>query len=691
MLKGHFRTLIVMTTAAWLLVQATDARAAELDDATRNAIRRAGNVEEDAARLEILRELQADSELPPEFEADLEKLIGFVERWVDGERLHFFSGQIYKTRDYDFGIGPESPLYPLTALYRGRAVFAATIQSGNIWSYPDRRADWFATARNFFEEAGEAFPENRIVRMYLGEPIPWKKDWPHVEAAPQWAVDQRAGLESIAEIIEWWIDNRLQENGEYGGGWGDDCEMWRWWVPAMIAFEDQKITAAQRKFSESLMSQPHMKGGYMNRMTDVEHSAEDSTDTILPMMHLAPDEEVWRARARRLAELMRARWTGRNERGFLQFKSTYFTVDRVDDNPQRACDTPYHVRAIQPALLYWQRSGDAELAKLFSAWMDTWVDATARSENGKPAGIIPAAIHWPEGTIGGLSPDWWFPKNHGEPTLYEWPSAMGALTDALLLTYHMTDNEKYLQPIRSMARIRLDYLEDPKQGEPGSRAWCAARMGFLNSTLAKYRLLTGDKTFDDLLASNGSPYLRFRLQGERSGLEDALSRNAKAFAYNFERYTSEVRWTDRVLRFPAVFRGSVKLAEPQYEVHSPNPRLLYSTATGDPGGLGYFPLNAVRWRTPPRGIAALVTEAGPSRFGAELFHFGTEPRAMGAEFYLLDPGSYRLVVRDAPRQDAEPVQEERFDAQGSRTRVDFTLPARTPCTVEVLQDNEAAE
>ena len=27
-------------------------------------------------------------------------------------------------------------------------------------------------------------------------------------------------------------------------------------------------------------------------------------------------------------------------------------------------------------------------------------------ENGKPAGVLPAAIHWPEGTIGGLSPDW---------------------------------------------------------------------------------------------------------------------------------------------------------------------------------------------------------------------------------------------------------------------------------------------
>ena len=382
---------------------------------------------------------------------------------------------------------------------------------------------------------------------------------------------------------------------------------------------------------------------------------------------------------------MRTLWTGRNERGFLQFKSTYFTIDKVHEDPQKACDTPYHVRAIQPALLYWLRTGDPELAELFSVWLDTWVDATARSENGKPAGIIPAALHWPEGTIGGLSDDWWDPRNHGEPTLYQWPSAMSAMTDTLLLTYHMTGDEKYLEPIRSMAEMRLDHVTNPPEGEPepGGAAWCASRMGFLSGTLAKYRVLTGDDRFDELLASGGSAYLHLRLTEDRQPLLAALGSNAKAFAYNFERYSSEVRWTDRVLRFPSVFTGNVKLAEPEYEVQRPNTQLLYSTVTGDPGGVGYFPMNAVRWLTPPREIAALVTDAGPKRFAAELFHFGTEPREMGAEFYLLDPGRYRLLVRDPERPKAKPLQRVAFRVEGARTQAAFTLPPQTLCHVEV--------
>lgn len=47
------------------------------------------------------------------------------------------------------------------------------------------------------------------------------------------------------------------------------------------------------------------------------------------MMHLRPDDPVWKERALRLAELTGDRWTGRNERGFLQFKSIYFSVDKV--------------------------------------------------------------------------------------------------------------------------------------------------------------------------------------------------------------------------------------------------------------------------------------------------------------------------------------------------------------------------
>ena len=670
--------------AAVMIAAALGGRAEATLHTVQAAIQRAGNADSDEVRLSCLKELRERPGLDESIRDDLGKLIVQIERWLGDKRLDYFGREAGRKKDFDFKIAEDSPVYPLTWLYRGRMVIWYALESGGVWNNPERKRQFFAEARGFFEKYAEVFPQNKIVRMYLGHPTGPYKHYDAVQDAPQWAIYQREGLERLADVIEWWIDNRMQSDGQYGGGWGDDCEMWRWWVPVLIGFDSPKISRAQARFSKALMNQDHMKQGYTTRMSDVEHTAEDSADAITPMMHIDPESDLWREFALKLARFMEKDWTARNERGFLQFKSTYFTADRIDMNPQRACDTVYHPRVVQPTLLYWQRTGDKRLTELFAAWMNTWVDAAARAERGKPAGIIPTAIHWPDGAVGGLGPDWWDPRNHGEHTLYLYPSAMGLMTHTLLLTHHMTGEAKYLAPIRSMADIRLKYLSAPPTGQPapGTEAWCASRTGSLSSVITKYKFLTGSTEFDEFLGKEMSPYMRYRLRGDSAPLLAALRQNAEALRINFEGYTSEVRYTDRVLRFPGLFTGSEVLAKPVKTIHTPNPSLLYSMATGDPGDAGYFPLNAVRWLTPPRDIAALVTESKSTEFGAELFCFDDEPRSMSAEFYLLEPGDYRLTV--TPKDDARSSDSAyNFVVTGRRASISFKLPARRLCVLEI--------
>lgn len=177
-------------------------------------------------------------------------------------------------------------------------------------------------------------------------------------------------------------------------------------------------------------------------------------------------------------------------------------------------------------------------------------------------------------------------------------------------------------------------------------------------------------------------YVAFRLEDEkeRENLVAALRKNSEALRINFPGYTSEVRYTDRVLRFGALFGENGMFPESRPGISSPDPSLLYSTATGDPGEAQYFPLNAVRWITPPRDIAALVTDSGKDRFSAELFHFGRGKRDMGAELYLLEPGTYslRLSARDEVLQ-SEP--EVRF--QAATNRISFSLPPRRACLLAI--------
>ncbi|MBL7152680.1 MAG: hypothetical protein ISS79_03120 [Phycisphaerae bacterium] len=675
--------MVVAVLVCWL------ASGSSGEDSLAAAIQRAGNADSESVRLEILKGLQQEPGLDAALKADLDRLITHIGRYTKEKRLDYFGREVSRKTDFDFGLSENSALESLTWLYRGRMVIWYAMESGGVWNNAERRRQFFGTARGFFERYSKAFPENRIARMYLGEPIGPEKHYDAAAGAPEWAVYQRESLERIADIIEWWIDNRMQGDAQYGGGWGDDCEMWRWWVPVLIGFESPKITAAQARFSDAMMSQEHMKPGYTTRMTDVEHTAEDSADVITPMMHLDPDNPLWLSRAVRMAELMEDLWTGRNERGMLQFKSTYFTAEKVDTNPQRACDTVYHPRAVQPTLLYWQRTGDKKLTRLFGDWMDTWVDAAARAERGKPAGVIPSAIHWPDGDIGGAGKDWWDPRNHGEYTLYLWPSAMSMMTDTLLLTYYMTGEERYLEPIRSMAKIRLKHLRSSVREEPvpGSESWCAEKLGFLAGTIAKYRFLTGSKEFDELLAGGMSPYMRFRLKGDRDNLIGALRNTAQALRINFAGYTSEVRYTDRVLRFPSLFGAGFARGKAG-AIHRPNTSLLYSSATGDPGGAGYFPLNAVRWLTPPRNIAALVTDSGTSSFAAELFNFQNAPRKISAELYLLAGGEYNLTVAVKDGDKTKTAETGAFTVTGPRTRVSFDLPGRKLCLMICSRDEK---
>jgi hypothetical protein len=123
--------------------------------------------------------------------------------------------------------------------------------------------------------------------------------------------------------------------------------------------------------------------------------------------------------------------------------------------------------------------------------------------------------------------------------------------------------------------------------------------------------------------------------------------------------------------------------ETQARISKPDTLLLYSAVTGDPGDAGYFPLNAVRWLTPPRKIAALVTDSATDHFTAELFHFGEDKRPMSAELYLLKPGNYTLAIASKDAQGQTPIATHEFTVKGLRTRISFELPSHKLCVLHV--------
>ena len=231
----------------------------------------------------------------------------------------------------------------------------------------------------------------------------------------------------------------------------------------------------------------------------------------------------------------------------------------------------------------------------------------------------------------------------------------------------VTGEGPYMEAVRAMADIVRAQLRGELEGdEEGGTAWAASKLqGGLSDALEKHRLATGDDEFDDLIDALGSPYSRFLFFGEKDDLAAALKDAAAAFSHNQAAFTSEVRFTDRVLKFTARYANTY--ADPPIE--NPRPSLLYETLTGDVVDPLYMPLPGVRWNTSPRDIALLVSTNLPEAFSAELFGFGESEREMGARLLRFQGEAAWSLECPSSRQEG-------ITAQGLAT---FLLPPGEAC------------
>ncbi len=652
----------------------------------------AGNAQSDAARLACLRKLASSPSIDAATRAEAAALLPVVAAWVEGRDraiadlargaaakehhrfLHDFFDKDTEKFTPAFPTPPriDSPLYPLWALYRGRFLVWCMLEYSGIGGNPANKARFVSEAERCFRLASKAFPENTALSIYLGENIPAPNLSPVDDLAPAWANHQRRALEQLHAIIRWWIAERQIPNGEFGGKWGDDVEMWRWWAAILIGFDDPVVNAAQEKLARGNLARPALAAGYTSQLTDVEHTAEETADTLTPMLHALGPTQEWTSRIQQLVTLSEEVWWGINEQGQLQFKHIDFNHQRLGSDTARAYDTGYHTRVLQPALLLWQRTQDPRLGAALTRWLRTWAEAAAGAANGKPAGVVPSALRWPTGLPGSPTRGWFAPDLGNDPmeSVYSWPAYPArAMTAALLQAYAQTGDRAFVSPLIQMAELRRAHLKagDP-DGLPGSIAWTGRNLPrVINDALAKWRQLTGDHRFDDILVADANGYVS-RILGQSSDkLTAQLSDLARTLSHNWPMFTEEVRYTDRVLTYPHGWPRST-LARVDHA-------LLYSTVTGDPGAAETYPLNGVRWHTVPREFAALVTENRRDRFSGELFHFGAHPRALSASLLLLEPGRYAWTLTTA---DGSALASGELNLTNLSRTLSLTLPPRTP-------------
>ncbi len=521
------------------------------------------------------------------------------------------------------GLGPgdgedrvTNPFYHKALLYDARFRYWDGKEGGDH----QRVADAVAT----MQALRQTWPEVSVLRQYTGEEVPWGEELDaDVERHPAWAAWLREAYERQVRIMEAWFELRQQPDGQLGGGWGDDVELMRTWVPvAAISTGAAKVREGIERFADGIWQT--LEDGYDPGIGDVEHSAEPSADSVPGMLLLRYGDPEWVERNRLSCRTIRERFMGIDAKGHPRFKSTEFGSRGVRMDPRAGADTGYHARAMKHLL--WQAWwGDPDARDWFVRWVEGWRQATMADIGSKPAGLPPPGICYPSGDIVPPVPGatWWDPHYN----YYGAPGLPDMILDCFLAAYALGGGDRFLQAFRASTDEGTRGPLPKGEHHPPSPEWCHLVLTHTvqPSRTALYRLLTDDRTYDEYTLRFADPAQAYRVTADLERFQRNFESAAKSLRTNFELRTTEVLATDR---------AALDSALTVFGAYTGAVQLLRDAST---------PTFAVTYETEDTGFAALVVESRPERVRVWLYSFADAPRPIGLRFWMLRPGEYRVL------------------------------------------------
>ena len=521
------------------------------------------------------------------------------------------------------------PLYERALFSRGRLLHWLQVEG----SEPEEIAH---VRQPDFARLYELHSENTLLAMYNGNQIDVPDDCDNLSApasAPEWAILEREALCRLRNIAHWWVNEQQAPNGEFGGKYGDDVEILRWW-PALILSGDTTALAGWKRLADGVWHSGKIKDGYAKNVSDVEHASEFVSDTA-PVMAMFTDDPVYTDRLRPSARHFENLWTGITPAGHRIFKSAWFSSSEIDMEPPKNRDTGYNTRAAKAVRYLAWKTGERDVIDPLVEWAKAWVAASKRTDKSKPHGLLPASIQYPDETFNGDGDNWYDANMYW--SYFNWQNhAGGMMLDQLFFTYTLTGDEVFLEPLIAALELidtHRNELQKRSNPTPGSPLWAAQTM--LNksrfwSVVSQWRLYTGDTRFDEILIDYGTPYLRYRLAGDESLLIAGLQEILDKVRYNPPLLTYEAIHTDRI-----------------YVTNSGSGSShLKAMLTGDGMIEDMSPYPAVTWSGTGNGFTALVTDASSAHLEVQIYSFADEDMKIEARLWGLEPGLYSVSGAD---------------------------------------------
>ncbi|MGI6226308.1 MAG: hypothetical protein ACOYJ1_08655 [Peptococcales bacterium] len=227
-------------------------------------------------------------------------------------------------------------------------------------------------------------PNHRLAQEYwydkFKDRIPSLKLSPCPDGIPLWAWRQTEYLRILKRFINWWIDKRQIENGEFGGGLSDDGDLTAWWPgPAISGCMPRKIEKSLTTELEAFYDQGMFANGLSAIQTDQLHALEEGIQVLGQSLVLCPTSAKYLERAMENARGL-SFITGYTSKGHRHVLSNYYSGTRkAMEAPWRfSASDSFHVFA--PAYLLVRYNGSpkakALILEIAEAMLDHYYDDT---------------------------------------------------------------------------------------------------------------------------------------------------------------------------------------------------------------------------------------------------------------------------------------------------------------------------
>lgn len=512
-----------------------------------------------------------------------------------------------------------------------RAMYALAKVSFWIWveQHTQRLLD---NADKYFKIVQKYYPDNKLIKMYLGERIcsveysKWDKE------IPKWAYLQKKALDGVLDIIHYWVKNRQADNGEFGGKYDDDVEMLRWWPVSRTVVEDPVALIGMKRLVDGIWNSIWIERGWSRKLRDVEHSSEPIADTQPMMIGFDYGNPIYVERCMATAEKLNL-WTGINKKGHRHFKSSWYSATAIDTTAPKDCDVEMNTRTIKAVnWLAWYNHHPAAM-KFLREWADAWYEDCMSTDKDKPKGIVPAAIRYDDDEICGYSENWYESGMYWD--YYNFRNGSKILNQ-FLVSYLLFNDAKYLKPIELALDLVQKYNgEDLTNSISGSEKWTAGILLSSNQfaeAVEMWRLITGNSKYDELIKSIGSDYIKFRLTGDEEAILDGLNNIINGTYNNRELMTTEAYFTDRVeIRD---LRGGDDWGV----------ALLESMYTGSPMVDTFYPFNPVSWRGFGKNFSVIVLNTSSESIKIKIINLTKKKINGSIVFHQLENGKYKYTL-----------------------------------------------